>query len=143
MALIQIEQRNTPRFLDVRDIAPRERHPLIFDTFEKLAPADAFVLVNDHDPKPLYYQFMAEQPGKVGWTYLEQGPEVWQVRITRLHDLAATPIMVLVADHPQLKPVLDEHGLDTCCGGHFTVTEAAAEHGIDPAPVLDALRRHL
>jgi len=42
------------------------------------------VLINDHDPKPLYYQFQAEQTGKVNWQYLEQGPEVWRVRIGRV-----------------------------------------------------------
>jgi uncharacterized protein (DUF2249 family) len=40
-------------------------------------------LVNDHDPKPLYYQFMAERQGQVGLEYLEEGPEVWRVRILK------------------------------------------------------------
>jgi uncharacterized protein (DUF2249 family) len=26
---------------------------------------------------------MAERPGLIDWTYLEEGPETWQVRITR------------------------------------------------------------
>lgn len=69
--------------LDVRTMAPARRHAIIFETFEALAPGRAFVLVNDHDPKPLYYQFQAEQAGKFTWTYLEQGPEVWRVRIGR------------------------------------------------------------
>jgi uncharacterized protein (DUF2249 family) len=69
--------------LDVRDVSPRDRHPLIFDTFEQLGPGDAMELINDHDPKPLYYQFLAEYPQTVDWEYLEQGPEVWRVRITR------------------------------------------------------------
>jgi uncharacterized protein (DUF2249 family) len=42
-----------------------------------------FVLVNDHDSKPLYYQFAAEHEGQFSWGYLEQGPEVWRVRIGR------------------------------------------------------------
>ncbi|MGH8013843.1 MAG: DUF2249 domain-containing protein [Candidatus Binataceae bacterium] len=67
--------------LDVRETSPRERHPLIFGSFEKLSPGDAFVLVNDHDPKPLYYQLQAEWTGRFSWDYLEQGPEVWRVRI--------------------------------------------------------------
>jgi uncharacterized protein (DUF2249 family) len=57
---------------------------LIFQSFEDLAPGQSFTLVNDHDPKPLYYQFMAEHPGQAGWEYLESRPEVWQVRITKL-----------------------------------------------------------
>jgi uncharacterized protein (DUF2249 family) len=69
--------------IDVRSIIPRERHPLIFNTFQRLEPAHAFVLVNDHDPKPLYYQFQVEHQGKFGWDYLEKGPDVWRVIISR------------------------------------------------------------
>lgn len=69
--------------LDVRTEPPARRHELIFQTFEALDPGQAFVLVNDHDPKPLYYQFEAEKPNGFSWDYLEQGPEVWRVRIGR------------------------------------------------------------
>jgi uncharacterized protein (DUF2249 family) len=69
--------------LDVRRIVPARRHSLIFETFDALKPGQAFVLVNDHDPKPLYYQFSAERVGDFRWEYLEQGPEVWRVRIGR------------------------------------------------------------
>lgn len=71
------------RELDVRGVPPPQRHPLIFQTFEALRPGEAFVLINDHDPKPLYYQFQYERPGQFTWVYLEQGPEVWRVRIGR------------------------------------------------------------
>ncbi len=67
--------------LDVRPIPPPMRHPLIFETYQRLGPGEGFVLVNDHDPKPLYYQFAAELPGRFTWEYLESGPEVWRVRI--------------------------------------------------------------
>jgi len=69
--------------LDVRTEPPARRHALIFDTFERLAAGREFELVNDHDPKPLYYQLEAEQTGRFSWEYLEQGPEVWRVRIGR------------------------------------------------------------
>jgi uncharacterized protein (DUF2249 family) len=70
--------------LDVREITPRERHPMIFNQFESLQVGETFRLINDHDPKPLYYQLMAEHPGEAGWEYVEEGPEVWQVKITRI-----------------------------------------------------------
>ena len=70
--------------LDVRDLAPRQRHARIFQQFERLAPGQSLLLINDHDPKPLYYQFMAEHPGEVAWEYLEQGPEVWKVQIGKI-----------------------------------------------------------
>ena len=71
------------RTLDVRVIPPREKHPTIFQTFAALEPGESFVLVNDHDPRPLRYQFEAEHAGQYGWEYLEQGPEVWRVAISR------------------------------------------------------------
>ncbi len=73
----------TENVVDVRPVAPARRHPLIFGTFESLQSGQSFVLVNDHDPKPLYYQFQAERPGEVSWDYLERGPDVWRVRIGR------------------------------------------------------------
>jgi regulator of cell morphogenesis and NO signaling len=67
----------------------------------------------------------------------------WRVRIGRMHDIDTMPILELVANYPQLKDVLESFGLDTCCGGNLSVTEATAEHSIDPAPVLQALRAAL
>jgi uncharacterized protein (DUF2249 family) len=75
----------TDQLLDVRAEAPARRHDLIFETYSALSPGTAFVLVNDHDPKPLYYQFAAEHEGEFSWDYLEQGPETWRVRIGRPH----------------------------------------------------------
>lgn len=75
---------NTPSTtLDVRTLAPKDRHQRIFETFESLKPGENFLLVNDHDPKPLYYQFQAERAGEFAWNYVEQGPEVWSVVIGR------------------------------------------------------------
>ncbi|HET9983779.1 MAG TPA: DUF2249 domain-containing protein [Longimicrobiales bacterium] len=69
--------------LDVRIIPPREKHPTIFATFAALQPGQAFVLVNDHDPRPLRYQFEYEHAGQFAWEYLEQGPAVWKVLISK------------------------------------------------------------
>ena len=79
----------TPHLVDVRAIAPRERHPLIFSTFRGLRPGQAMELVNDHDPRPLYYQFAAETPGAFTWEYLERGPDTWRVAITRTAETVA------------------------------------------------------
>ena len=68
--------------IDVRPM-PRERHPKIFGTWEELPPGESILLVNDHDPVPLYYQFAAEHLGSFRWEYLEQGPDVFRVRISK------------------------------------------------------------
>lgn len=60
-----------------------QRHPLIFEQFEALAIGESFVLINDHDPKPLFYQFQAERTDQFTWEYLEQGLAAWRVRIGR------------------------------------------------------------
>lgn len=73
--------RKEGEILDVRTLVPKDRHTTIFKTFESVPPGSAFILVNDHDPKPLYYQFQAEHQKQFSWDYLEQGPEVWRVRI--------------------------------------------------------------
>lgn len=67
--------------IDVRVVPPPRRHPLLFATFDALSSGQSFILVNDHDPKPLYYQFSYERQGRFNWEYLDSGPEVWRVRI--------------------------------------------------------------
>jgi uncharacterized protein (DUF2249 family) len=69
--------------IDVLLMPPRERHPKIFGTWTEMAPGEAILLVNDHDPVPLYYQFAAEHTGTFRWEYLAQGPDVFRVRITK------------------------------------------------------------
>jgi len=69
--------------LDVREEIPKRRHELIFEHYFALGIGDSFELVNDHDPKPLYYQFAAEHPGAFTWEPVESGPETWRVLIGR------------------------------------------------------------
>lgn len=71
------------RELDVRAIPPREKHPAIFNTFGALRPGESFVLINDHDPRPLRHQFEFQYAGRFAWEYLEQGPTVWRVAIAK------------------------------------------------------------
>ncbi|MCD8508991.1 MAG: DUF2249 domain-containing protein [Bacillus sp. (in: Bacteria)] len=63
------------------EIEPKFRHPRIFETFDGLDSGEAMELTNDHDPRPLRYQFMMERDGKFEWKYLEEGPEIWRVAI--------------------------------------------------------------
>ncbi|HEY8487383.1 MAG TPA: DUF2249 domain-containing protein [Limnochordales bacterium] len=81
----------SPTVLDVRPLPPARRHPLIFQAFDALGPGQWLELVNDHDPRPLYYQFAAERAGTFTWEYLEQGPHVWRVRIGRAGQGAGQP----------------------------------------------------
>jgi uncharacterized protein (DUF2249 family) len=62
---------------------PKERHPTIFSTWEGLPDGGSILLVNDHDPLPLYYQFAVEWNGQFRWDYLASGPVEWRVRISK------------------------------------------------------------
>lgn len=70
--------------VDARIYPPRDKHNVIFQTFNDLKKGEAMELINDHDPRPLHYQFLAEYEGKFQWEYLEQGPEVWRVAIGKI-----------------------------------------------------------
>ena len=67
--------------IDLRQVAPQERHSLIFSSFEALLPGQTLELINDHDPKPLNDQFQLRSPGLFSWSYLEKGPQVWRVQV--------------------------------------------------------------
>ena len=70
--------------VDAREYEPRDKHPTIFKAFEGLKKGEKMELINDHDPKPLYYQMSAEKQGEFEWQYLEEGAEVWRVSIKKL-----------------------------------------------------------
>jgi uncharacterized protein (DUF2249 family) len=70
--------------LDVRVLPCEQRRELIFSTFDALAVGTAMEIVNDHDIKPLQGLFQNLVPGKFAWAYVEQGPDLWRVAITKL-----------------------------------------------------------
>ncbi len=76
-------QAETNGELDLRQVPRGQRHPLVFAKFDSLVLGDHMVLLNDHDPKPLHMQFDKLRPGEAEWSYLEQGPEVFRIRISR------------------------------------------------------------
>jgi uncharacterized protein (DUF2249 family) len=80
----QVTDSSPANEIDVRTLIPAQRHAKIFQLVDALAPGASFVLVNDHDPKPLYYQLEAEHPKQFSWTYIETGPTVWRVEIGKL-----------------------------------------------------------
>jgi uncharacterized protein (DUF2249 family) len=131
------------RELDVRHLAPAQRHETIFAAYHGLAPEGAYVLINDHDPKPLRYQFEAEHAGEFTWDAIESGPEVWRVRIGRpsssnaiprglsaLKDLRDQELDVRVLPHGQRHDVIFAAYADLVPGDGF---ELINDH--DPKPL--------
>lgn len=99
--------------LDVRQLRKPDKHPKIFATYAALAAGESFVLINNHYPKHLHDEFETDYAGSYGWeplgddagperpeeepgnrVYVEQGPAIWRIRITKL---ANTPLPRVVA----------------------------------------------
>lgn len=97
------------QILDVREMAPKDRHPQIFEAFKSLRPGETFILVNDHEPKPLLYQFQAEHAGEFDWWPLEQGPKAWRVAVARRieTDPNRTITEYLQTDHKRLDVIFN------------------------------------
>lgn len=70
--------------LDVRVIAPREKHLTIHARLNELAQGDTLTILNDHDPRPLRFELENDFPGRYAWNYQESGPETWRVDIKRV-----------------------------------------------------------
>ena len=69
------------RVVDMRETSPRIRHTVIFQLFEHLDDLSSLQLIADHDPRPLRRQLEAKHGNRCRWTYLEQGPDLWRVRL--------------------------------------------------------------
>ena len=81
--------------LDLRGLASPAAHALVLKQFRALPAQASLALLNDKDPRPLLLQFQQELPGQSTWDCLQDGPELWSVRISKN---------------------ADTHGNDHCCG---------------------------
>lgn len=127
--------------LDVTVIEPRFKHPTIFEHFDALSGGQAFIIHNDHDPKPLYYQLIAERGQVFNWEYLLEGPQFWEVKITKLNDgEKSETIGEMVASDYRKAEVFRKYGLDFCCGGKKTLEKACEKKGLDVVEVKKALK---
>src|SRR5512135_3216401 len=88
------------KVMDVRPIPCSVKHGLILKTWHELPVGDHFILLNDHDPVPLYYQFSAEFPGAFTWEHIVKGPTEFRVKIKKL------------------KPTANPAEVSECCRGH-------------------------
>ena len=70
--------------VDLRSLAPAQRHKKVFQLARQLPVGTSFVLLTDHDPKAIHYELQAEHRHQFFWNYLGEGPEQWRVHIGRL-----------------------------------------------------------
>jgi len=124
--------------LNVTLLEPKLKHPTIFQQFDKLEPGEAFRILNDHDPKPLYYQMLAERGNVFTWEYIQNGPQWWEVEIKR--NEAGETIGEIAAKDLRKAEVFKKYGIDFCCGGKKSLKQACEEAKVDVATVETALK---
>lgn len=123
--------------LNVTLIEPKQKHPTIFRHFDALQAGEAFRILNDHDPKPLYYQMIAERGNVFSWKYLQKGPQWWEVEIKK-NEIGQT-VGELAAKDIRKAEVFKKFGIDFCCGGKKSLAQACEEAQIDINEVEAAL----
>lgn len=72
-----------PDEFDVRGFPQHQRNPSVFRIYARLDAGESFVLVSNRDPRQLRHEFGLTFPGRFRWDYVEAGPVVWRIRITR------------------------------------------------------------
>lgn len=117
------------------------KHPTIFKVFESLKEDESMIIHNDHDPKPLYYQLLADHGEVFTWEYLQEGPQWWDIRITLTGYNTEETIGDITAKDFRKASVFKKYGIDFCCRGDRTVTQACKEMGIDVKEVEKDLQK--
>jgi uncharacterized protein (DUF2249 family) len=69
--------------IDIRALDPAVRPSTVFRAFDALEVGGSVEALNDHDPLGLRKFFEAARPGTFTWEYLQSGPDLWKVRVTR------------------------------------------------------------
>jgi len=101
--------------LDVTRIEPRLKHPTIFEHFDALVPGERFIIHNDHDPRPLYYQLLGERGNIFTWEYLESGPGHWRDEIAKpATEKVAETVGESAAKDGRKAEVFRKMGIDFC-----------------------------
>lgn len=131
-----------PEVINVPQIEPRLKHPTIFRKFDELEKGESLIILNDHDPKPVYYQLLGEKGNIFTWEYLEQGPQWWKILVTKkLNGQSEETLGEIAAKDIRKAEIFKKYGLDFCCGGKKTVKEACAEKGLDVTKIEQELQQ--
>ncbi len=125
--------------IKVQEIEPRLRHQTIFNTFDQLRKGESLIIHNNHDPKPVFYQLMDIRGNIFSWEYLQEGPEWWDIRLTKVVETVSPNIEEFVLNIPGIAPQSKHAAIfqvfeGTAPGGSFIIHN---DH--DPKPVYHQL----
>ena len=125
--------------MDIRPFPPAERHEMFYKAFADIKVGEAFEFINDHDPKPLYYQMEAESKELFRWEYIENGPNNWLVKIQKYNSDKEVSIGELVANDLRKAEVFKKFNIDFCCGGKQRLADVVSKKQLDAPSILREL----
>lgn len=103
----------------------------ILERFDALAVVQSIVVKNTHNMEILRYQLQHDRGNTFAWKYLEQGPNNWRVRITKLGNKSnAQGIGELAVDDYRKAELFHRFGIDYCCNGNKSLRQAFEEAGV-------------
>jgi regulator of cell morphogenesis and NO signaling len=129
---------------EILDVTLIETHLIqgtIFKKFDTLKPGSSFIIYNDKDPKPLYYQLLAEKGQILFWDYLHSGPEEWRVKITRKNGEGEREETIgeIVSKDGSKAAVFKQLGINFPCEGGKTIREICDGSDLRPEDIAEQL----
>ena len=131
----KVKTRLTTR-IDVRAFPTWERHPRVFAAFDALPIGGQLVVVSDHEPRPLRFEFDQQRADAFVWDQETPDEDVWCVTIKRVpKDPILTDLRSFLR-HCSTLADLDEDALER-------IARVAEERTLQPGGVLIEQGEHL
>lgn len=131
----------TAETLNVAALVPFFKNQIVLNRFDHLSEGGFFLINNNTDPLPIYYRLLVERGSIFKWQYLKQGPELWEVRISKLKkEKASFQIREIVANDYRKVEVFKRFGIDIYSKGEKKIEQACQEKKIDIKEVEKALK---
>lgn len=155
----------TDKILNAIELDPSVKFKTIMGMYNSLQEGEAFILHNDHDPKPLFYQLSATQGDVFTWEYLKQGPDIFDIRIAkkiisnshsthqevevdpyfsdnlRFDDSTPETVRTIAAKDFRTVTVFQKYGIDYAWNGNQSLSSACEIAQVSEAEVRNALQQ--
>jgi uncharacterized protein (DUF2249 family) len=69
--------------LDLDALPPAFAHRAALERFSRLRPGESLRVRSGRELESLWNVLAGGRPGEFGWAYLHEGPDQWQVEVTR------------------------------------------------------------
>lgn len=97
--------------VNAAEIPDKKKGGIIFNTINQLDFGQEFVIRNTHSTAPLIKLLKREKPGQLKYSYLKEGPEIWELKISR-KDMNEYKIGDLIEINPACVFVFSKYGID-------------------------------